>query len=184
MSADYHFVTSWWVPGTTEEVSAILGDATCLTDWWPSVYLDTREIEPAGPDGTGRVVDVLTKGWLPYTLRWRLTVTEAVSPTGFAVAAAGDFVGEGRWTFAEHGPEVAVTYDWRIRADKPLLRRLTWLMRPVFSANHRWAMQRGEESLRLELRRRRAVDSEIDDPPGPTFARLTKRPRASSAREA
>ena len=44
-----------------------------------------------------------------------------MSLAGFAVAAVGDFVGDGRWTFTQHGPEVAVVYDWRIRADKPLL---------------------------------------------------------------
>ena len=175
MSAEYHFVTTWWVAGTVDEVSAILGDATSLTQWWPAVYLDVRELEPAGADATGRVLDVFTTGWLPYTLRWTLTVTEPLSPEGFAVEAVGDFVGTGRWTFTQHGPEVAVTYDWRIRANKPLLRRLTWLMRPVFSANHLWAMERGEESLRLELRRRRGADASDTRPPGPTFARLTKR---------
>ena len=42
----------------------------------------------------------------------------------------------------------------RIRAEKPLLRYLSFLLKPVFSANHRWAMARGEESLRAELGRR------------------------------
>jgi hypothetical protein len=50
-----------------------------------------------------------------------------------------------------------ITYNWRVSAIKPLLRWLSWLLRPVFAANHRWAMARGEESLRLELRRRRAT---------------------------
>lgn len=175
MAADYHFVTSWWVAGTVDEVSEILGDATSLTRWWPSVYLEVREVEPAGADGTGRVLDVLTKGWLPYSLRWTITVTEPVSLTGFALTADGDFVGTGRWTFSQRGPEVAVTYDWRIHAAKPLLRRLTWLMRPIFSANHLWAMERGEESLRLELRRRRGTAPGDVRPPGPTFAWLVNR---------
>ena len=47
-----------------------------------------------------------------------------------------------------------ITYDWRIRAEKPLLRYLSFLLKPVFSANHRWAMARGEESLKAELARR------------------------------
>ena len=67
-----------------------------------------------------------------------------------------------------------ITYDWRVSASKPLLRWLTWLLRPVFAANHRWAMARGEESLRLELRRRRAT-SEMErrrmPPPPPTTFR-------------
>jgi hypothetical protein len=86
---------------------------------------------------------------------------------------AGDLDGTGRWTFAQDGPEAVVTYDWPVAATKPLLRRLTWLLRPVFAANHRWATARGEESLRLELRRRRATSEAqrpgVPPPPRPTF---------------
>jgi hypothetical protein len=115
---------------------------------------------------------------LPYTLRWTITTTEPVTETGFALIASGDFVGTGRWTFEQDGPEAVVAYEWRIRAEKPLLRRLTWLMRPAFAANHRWAMAKGEESLRLELRRRRAAASSsgqrVPEPPPATFRRLSR----------
>jgi hypothetical protein len=93
---------------------------------------------------------------------------------GFALTATGDLDGNGRWTFQPDGPEVVITYHWRVAADKALLRRLSWLLRPVFAANHRWAMARGEESLRLELRRRRAanaVERGLVPPPPPTFRR-------------
>ena len=48
-------------------------------------------------------------------------------------------------------------------------------MKPLFEANHRWAMARGEESLRLELARRRATSdaarAQVPAPPGPvTYA--------------
>ena len=66
---------------------------------------------------------------------------------------------------------MVITYDWRISATKPLLRRLSWLLRPAFSANHHWAMKRGEESLRLELRRRRDPGDPVPPPPPPTFVR-------------
>ena len=58
---------------------------------------------------------------------------------------------------------------------KPLLRRLSWLLKPVFAANHHWAMARGEESLALELRRRRHPDQPeaVPPPPPATFRRLT-----------
>ncbi len=173
VSIDYHFITVWHVAGSAHEVADVLRDADTLPRWWPSVYLDVAEVRPGGPDGTGRVVELLTKGWLPYTLRWRITSIEPVTDEGFAIGASGDFVGSGRWTFEQEGPEVRVTYDWRIRAQKPLLRRLTWLLRPAFAANHRWAMARGEESLRLELRRRRGVTA-VPEPPPATFRRLRR----------
>jgi hypothetical protein len=67
----------------------------------------------------------------------------------------------------------SMVYDWRIRAEKPFLKLMTPLLRPIFSANHLWAMRKGEESIRLELMRRQAKSAEdkakISPPPGPTF---------------
>jgi hypothetical protein len=171
--SDYQFFTEWRVAGTIEEVKDVLGDAEALPRWWPSVYLSVEERERGTPDGLGRTVELHTKGWLPYTLRWTLRITEPLTDEGFALEATGDLVGTGRWTFAQDGPEVVITYDWRISATKPLLRRLAWLLRPAFEANHRWAMQKGEESLRLELRRRRGGGS-VPPPPPPTFARFLR----------
>jgi len=137
------------------------------------VYLDVRLVESGDAEGVGKRVQLFTKGWLPYTLRWEFVVVDAQRPERTAIEARGDFVGRGVWTFAQLGPRVAVTYDWRIRADKALLRTLSFLMKPIFAANHRWAMERGRESLELELRRRRARSEDerrqIPAPPGPTF---------------
>jgi hypothetical protein len=171
-SSAYHFVTRWRVEGTCGEVADVLGDPAAFPRWWPSVYLEVTELEPAGPGGTGRRVRLLTKGWLPYTLRWELVVVESRYPNGFTIAAAGDFEGAGVWTFTQDGPFVNAEFDWRIQAGKPLIRRLTFLLRPAFEANHRWAMAQGEESLRLELARRRAASDQarraVPPPPGPT----------------
>src|SRR5436305_2546 len=103
----------------------------------------------------GALADCHTKGWLPYTLRWQFTVTE-VYEDGFRLDATGDFVGRGIWTLVQDGPDVLVKYDWKIAAEKPMLRDFSFIMKPIFGANHRWAMARGEESLKLELARRHA----------------------------
>jgi hypothetical protein len=177
MSNEYHFLTRWRLPATPDEVAAVLSDAQDLPRWWPSVYLDVQVVEDGDAHGIGRVVDLWTKGWLPYTLRWRFTTTRNDGAGGIALRADGDFVGGGTWAFVRDGEDVNAYYDWRIRAEKPLLRRLTWLMRPAFSANHRWAMRKGEESMRLELARRRLPAEYADRvgvPPGPTFARLIR----------
>ena len=175
MGAAYEFVTRWRLEGTREEVFDVLREALDLPRWWPSVYLDVTLLAEGDAAGVGRQVELLTKGWLPYTLRWRFTTTESRGPAGMALAADGDFVGRGIWTFTQSGPYVDAVYDWRIEARKPLLRRLTWLLRPLFAANHRWAMRQGEESLRLELARRRAPNPEaaasVPAPPAATFRR-------------
>ena len=171
-SSSYHFVTSWRVRGTAEEVFDILDDAPDLPRWWPSVYLDVRELEPGDARGIGKVVSLHTKGWLPYTLRWQFRATEKVYPKRLALEAWGDFVGRGDWTLESDGEWVNVTYEWDVRATTPLLRKFSFLLRPVFAANHRWAMARGEESLKLELARRHARTPEererVPLPPGPT----------------
>jgi hypothetical protein len=171
---EYVFVTEWRVAATIEEVSAILDDPPALPRWWPSVYLDVRLLREGESSGVGRVVELFTTGWLPYTLRWQFVVTESRRPHGFSLEASGDFVGRGVWTLTQDGPIANVVYDWRVRADKPLLRWLSFIMKPIFAANHRWAMARGEESLRLELQRRRAHTAAelaaVPAPPAPTFS--------------
>jgi hypothetical protein len=171
----YRFISRWRVAGTCGEVADILGDPLTLPQWWPSVYLAVDELEPAGPDGIGRRVLLHTRGWLPYTLKWEFEVVESRYPHHIAIVARGDFDGRGDWTIVQDGDWVDVTYDWQVRAEKPLLRRLTFLLRPLFEANHRWAMAQGETSLKLELARRRATSAEalarLPPPPGPvTYA--------------
>jgi hypothetical protein len=171
---EYQFLTRWRVRATREEAADIVSDALALPRWWPAVYLAVAELEPGDEAGVGKVIDLHTKGWLPYTLRWRFKVTESDYPERLAIEAEGDFIGTGLWTFTQDGAFTDVTYDWRIRADKGLLRRLSWLMKPIFAANHRWAMEKGRQSLELELLRRRLGEDErgrIADPPGPTSAR-------------
>lgn len=171
MFNDYHFITRWRVEGTVAEVHAILSDPVQLVRWWPAVYLDVKQTHPGDAQGIGRQFSLYTKGWLPYTLRWDLTATQS-SASGFSLSARGDFVGQGVWTFTQDGPFVDLVYDWRVVADKPLLRALSFALKPIFAQNHEWAMRMGEQSLRLELARRRARTAEERDavapPPGPT----------------
>ncbi len=174
----YHFMTMWRVKATLAEVNDIIGNAPDLPRWWPSVYLEVKELEKGDERGVGRVIDLYTKGWLPYTLRWQFRVIESRHPYGFTLETWGDFVGRGIWTFEPDGKDVIISYDWSIRADKPLLRYLLFIMKPIFSANHRWAMQKGLESLQLELARRHAPTPEerarIPTAPQPTFRLLAR----------
>jgi hypothetical protein len=182
MTADYEFLTRWRVTATLAEVKAVLGDGSSLPRWWPAVYLAVDVVEEGDEHGLGASLALHTTGWLPYTLRWTLRVTEPITDFGYALAATGDLVGSGRWTFLPAGSDVVILYDWRVRASKPLLQHLTWLLRPAFAANHRWAMASGEESLRLELRRRRATTEaerrQVPPPPAGTFRWLVGQGRA------
>jgi hypothetical protein len=182
-ASEYHFVDRWRVEGDASEVASLVEDGESLPRWWPSVYLDVTVLEPGDEREVGRVLQFHAKGWLPYTLRWKFRVTEKDHPRRFALEAFdGDFEGTGVWTFEQDGPHVNVTFDWRVRSRKPLIRALTPVLRPVFRFNHNWCMRRGEESVRLELARRRAKTAEeaarVPRPPGPTFPHNLTRRRA------
>lgn len=178
----YHFVDKWRVEGDVKEVADILEDAASLTRWWPSVYFEYEELEPGVEHGLGKLISLRAGGWLPYTLRINFRTTESNYPHGFAMEATGDLEGKGIWIFAPDGPYVNVTYDWTIAANKAIIRHLSFFLKPIFRSNHNWTMKRGEESLKLELLRRRArTPAEaalVAAPPKPAFPlRLWKRSR-------
>jgi hypothetical protein len=141
---DYQFETRWRVPGSMKQVTEILSDVRSLPLWWSQVYLSVRETEPG-------VFALHTKGWLPYTLRWNLRVIESGLPRRFTIRAWGDLEGTGVWSFEPDGDWTRMTYVWIVQVRKPLVRILSFLFKPIFSANHRWAMARGQESLVREL---------------------------------
>ncbi|MBY0227864.1 MAG: polyketide cyclase [Gemmataceae bacterium] len=162
----YSFLTRWRVPARIEDAYAVLEDTLSLPRWWPSVFL---KVEETGPS----TYALLTKGWLPYLLRWQARTLEKVFPTRIRLGASGDFDGGGLWELRQEGGIAAIDYTWEVVADKPLLKWFSWIMKPLFSANHGWAMARGRESLELELRRRRG--EKVPLPPGPTFLAEARR---------
>jgi hypothetical protein len=168
---EYHFITRWQVEGSVHDVFDIISQPLEYPHWWPSVYLKVKQIADGDEDGVGRRVRLHTKGWLPYTLIWESTVMEIARPAFLMIRASGDFDGRGIWTLKQEGKIVDVTFDWKLAVDKPLLRTLSFLLKPVFSANHVWAMKQGEKSLNLEIARRNARTSGqlrmVPRPPGP-----------------
>jgi hypothetical protein len=175
----YEFVTRWRVEGSREDVFRVLEDTPGLVRWWPAVWLKVEQLQPPDESGVNSRYRLTSKGWLPYILAWNMTTTEKRFPERLALAADGDFRGTGVWTLTQDGGFADIVYTWEIVADKALLKYLSFLFKPIFRANHNWAMRKGLESLKLELARSRvATDTErvaIPPPPGPTFLGPRKR---------
>ena len=169
---EYHLTTDWRFEGTTQEISNILSDSKAMARWWRAFIIDLEEREPGDAQGIGKVVALHIKGWLPYELRWSFRVTESRAPDGFSIEAWGDLTGHGQWTLEQDGRFVNVHYDWRISADRPLLRYFSFALKPLFASNHRWAMERGAEGIALELQRVHATTAAeraaVPLPPMPT----------------
>lgn len=156
MSANEYFMpTVWRIKGDLQEVYDICANFQDYHRWWPEVYLDIR----TGTDEkTGsEVYDILSKGKLPYKLRWQSRKTAVNAPHSLSLRSNGDLEGHGTWMFEQDGDYVNVRFDWYVHAEKPLLKLLSPVMKPIFRSNHYWAMARGRESLERELQRRRAA---------------------------
>ena len=84
--------------------------------WWPDIYL---EVEPIGSisASVGAKARLLTRGKLPYKLRWQAEIIEADRPISFVIRATGDFDGRGVWSLQQQDNGVAIAFDWRLRAE-------------------------------------------------------------------
>jgi uncharacterized protein YndB with AHSA1/START domain len=153
----YEIVSHWRVPGGIAKVYEVLTDAPTMPRWWPLAYTRVVEVAKGDPDtGVGKVSDIVTRGFLPYDVNWRLEVTAAEPPRRLAVKASGDLSGLGEWLLQEEGGDVLLTYTWRVRVNKAWMSKLEFLLKPMFVINHKYVMAKGEAGFREELKRRGA----------------------------
>jgi uncharacterized protein YndB with AHSA1/START domain len=150
VAREYVFVDAWDVDVPREAVFEVLADARSYPEWWP-VYLKS---ETDGPPEVGQKSRQHFKGRLPYTLRTEATITAYDPPSRLEADVIGDLRGHGRWTLTPRNGGTHVRFDWQVFADRPLLRRLTPVLRPLFRWNHNWAISRAMEGLELYARTR------------------------------
>ena len=116
----------WLVPASPEWVYGLLSCPREYPEWWGDAFLD-GEGDP-GPAAPGKRARLVTRGLLPYRLRWELTCVEAVAPARLVSRIEGG---------------TRAVLEWNVEVRKGLVRRLTPVLRPLFAWNHGWAMARG-----------------------------------------
>jgi mannose-6-phosphate isomerase-like protein (cupin superfamily)/uncharacterized protein YndB with AHSA1/START domain len=148
---EYVFIDEWHVDAPPEPVFDAIADATTYPEWWKPVYIDTTT---DGPPGVGRTSKQHFKGRLPYHLHTSSTITRYERPTTVGADVVGDLRGRGLWTLTPRDGGTDVRFDWRVYAEKPIVRALTPVLRPLFRWNHAWAIARAQEGLEPYARRR------------------------------
>jgi uncharacterized protein YndB with AHSA1/START domain/quercetin dioxygenase-like cupin family protein len=143
-SSEYEFVDEWDVAAPPEAVYDALADPRTYPQWWRPVYLD---VQADGPPALGAVSDHRFKGRLPYELKVRSRITRHEPPHVVSTEVDGDLRGQGTWTLTPTAGGTHVRFDWRVFADRPLLRLLTPIARPAFRWNHVWAIARAMKGL-------------------------------------
>jgi uncharacterized protein YndB with AHSA1/START domain/quercetin dioxygenase-like cupin family protein len=151
-SREYLFVDEWDVAAPREAVFDAIADARTYPDWWKPVYID---VEADGEPALGKESRQHFKGRLPYHLHTRSKIVRLEPPHVIEGEVDGDLRGHGRWTLTDTpGGGTHVRFDWRVHADRPLLRMLTPVLRPAFRWNHAWAIARAVEGLEPYARSR------------------------------
>ena len=143
-SSEYVFVDEWDVDAPPDAVFDALADATTYPKWWRPVYIETTT---DGPPGIGRTSQQHFKGMLPYHLHTTSTITLYERPTAVGADVEGDLRGRGLWTLTPRDGGTHVRFDWRVYAEKPIVRALTPVLRPLFRWNHAWAIARAQAGL-------------------------------------
>jgi uncharacterized protein YndB with AHSA1/START domain len=144
MAAEYLFVDEWDVAASQERVFDALADARTYPDWWTPIY---KEVRSDGPPEVGRASTQRFSAKLPYTLETVSTIASMDRPNTFEVDVVGDLRGHGAWALTSRDGKVHVRFDWRVHADRALLRYLTPLLRPVFRWNHNEAIKAAMKNL-------------------------------------
>jgi uncharacterized protein YndB with AHSA1/START domain/mannose-6-phosphate isomerase-like protein (cupin superfamily) len=140
----YVFVDEWDVAAPPQAVFDALADARTYPAWWQPVYLD---VDADGPPHLGKESRQHFKGRLPYHLHTRSRIVELDPPRSIAAEVEGDLRGRGAWTLTPTAAGTHVRFDWRVHADRRLLRFLTPVLRPALRWNHNWAIARAIDGL-------------------------------------
>jgi hypothetical protein len=145
----YRFRNVWRVPATPEETYAALCRLPEYPMWWPEVKA-VDFVDRAG-------FLVRCRSVLPYDLSFVIHEPHVDPQSGVLMARlAGDLEGYSRWTVTGTTDGSVLVFDEEVVTNKPLLKRLSGVLRPALHANHALMMRHGEAGLRAHLAARRA----------------------------
>ncbi|MBM3578834.1 MAG: hypothetical protein FJX40_14570 [Alphaproteobacteria bacterium] len=153
----FKFDEGWEIPDAAiEEVYDVLARGELLPQWWKGVYLEAERLTPGETPQIGAKLRAKVRGFLPFTLNFVVEAVELERPRKVAVHTYGDLDGAWRATLTQRGDDVHVALLFEVRIDRPGMRFLAPLLRPLFALNHYWTTPRGEKGLREYLQARRS----------------------------
>ncbi len=151
MSANvYRFHDEWFIPHPIEKVWPHIYDGAAYPKWW-RCWDSVVPLNEKHGNEVGARTRITAHGFLPYHVRLVLEVTSVDAPYTLAVKSTGDLNGRGLWTLRAAEGGTAITYEWIVQADKPLIKLFSPIVKPLFAQNHHYTMQTGEASLKRLL---------------------------------
>jgi hypothetical protein len=170
----FRFVEAWNIPGArVEEVYDVLARGELLPDWWRGVYLEAVKLTPGDEPRVGARIAAKVRGFLPFVLKIVIEATELEAPRRVAVKTSGDLSGAWSATLTQEPWGVRADLLFMAEMERPGMRALSPLLRPLFAFNHYWTTPRGEKGLRDFLAARRQA---AEAPQRPHYAGVSTSP--------
>lgn len=164
-ASDFHLTTTWRLAASPDDVWEALATPEEWPSWWRAVKA-VELIEPGDADGIGACRRMTWRTALPYSITFTMRTVRVERPCLIEGRAEGELSGLGRWTLSPSGAGTQVRYDWMVEVEKPWMRLMAPLARPVFAWNHETVMGWGREGLERRLASLRTIVM-VYERPGP-----------------
>ena len=146
----YIFVDKFAVPCNIATAYEYISNTEDYPRWW-KVYKKVSRLNNTPPDLPGAKSVMIVGGFLPYTLTIENEITSADKPYLICFNACGDLKGKGIWILREIAEGTEITFDWRIEANKKVIRWFSFLLKPLFRANHTFCIRKANEGIINDL---------------------------------
>jgi hypothetical protein len=152
MATNYYiFTDKFIVPCDTATAYHYISKIEDYPRWWGKVYKKITKLKEAPEGQPGARYAVTVGGFLPYSLTIENEITFIDKPLLIRFEAYGDLQGKGMWTFREVAEGTEITFDWRVAANKKLIRLFSFLLKPLFRANHTFCVRKAKEGMTNDL---------------------------------
>lgn len=145
-ASDFRFTTIWELPAPVDRVWAELLDVEAWPTWWKG-FERVEVVRDGDADGVGSVRDFVTRGKLPYRMRYRTEVVRVEPLRLIEAVSSGDLVGFGRWTIEATEYGTRAEYLWHVRTTRRLHRALSPIARRPLARNHDLVMEWGRQGI-------------------------------------
>lgn len=148
----------WDIDVNISELDFVIDEPRLITNWWAAVFLKVEILGGSYYSDEGLKVRLWTKGLMPHSFKFLARVFHDKTKNQVMVKTDGDFNGIGTISISPIGRNQSqIHINWRTCVNNHYLYPLMMLVKPIFIANHKWAMRRGEQGIKQELLHRKST---------------------------
>lgn len=150
VAMQFDLLSEWHFNHPLAAVWDLLHDMEAWPYWWQSVA-SVEPVRRGGATGVGAIYGLEWRTALPYRIRLETQVIAVEWQRRIEGRACGDLIGHGVWTLSATEGGTRVRYQWIVEVEKPWMRLLAPILRPLFKWNHAIVMERGRRGLAAAL---------------------------------